>query len=62
MSWDFNHGDSNILNIMSTRIITYDYNDEGARTKSKLGEKANKNGFIHFRNIYSCTFVWLDLD
>ena len=33
LSRNFNHGDSNILNIISTRTITYDYNDEGARTK-----------------------------
>ena len=43
VSWDYYHGDfknvntlelnSNILNIIPTRTITYDYNGEGARTK-----------------------------
>ena len=43
VSRDYHHGDfknvntlelnPNILNIIPTRTITYDYNDEGARTK-----------------------------
>ena len=43
LSRDYHHGDiknvnalelnSNILNIIPTRTITYDYDDEGARTK-----------------------------
>ena len=43
LSRDYHHGDfknvntlelnSNILNIIPTRTITYDYNDEGAQTK-----------------------------
>ena len=66
LSRDYNHGDSNILNIISTRTITYDYNDEGARTKEvNLVRRRTRMLYSSFGSEYVALHllvVWLDLD
>ena len=66
LSRDYNHGDSNILNIISTRTITYDYNDEGARTKEvNLVRRRTRMLYSSFGSEYIALHllvVWLDLD
>ena len=51
------HG-TNILNIISTRTITYDYNDKGARTKEvNLVRRRTRMYSSFVSELYSFTFV-----
>ena len=65
MSRDYNHGESNILNMISTRAITYDYNDEGAQTKEvNLVRRRTRMLYSSFGLEYivlHLLVVWLDL-